>query len=222
MKISVVIPAYNEEATIGTCLESLLNQEHPADEIIVVNNNSTDKTVSIVKQFPVRIVIERNQGMTPARNAGYNAAQHEIIARCDADSIVPPYWIQRIKENFETGKIDALSGPIRYRNFPAIYYTLRDGYRGFLKFANKGTVMLAGPNHALKKKMWNKIKNNVCSDDKQVHEDFNLSIEIRKVKGVIMYDRGLVVYTSARRIFENPHSFFLEYPLRTIRTFMKP
>jgi len=55
MKVSVVVPAYNEEAYIGNCLESLTNQKVKPDEIIVVNNNSTDATVKIAKRFPVRI-----------------------------------------------------------------------------------------------------------------------------------------------------------------------
>src|SRR5258706_15392459 len=109
MKVSVVVPAYNEEKYIRACIESILNQEEKADEIIVINNNSTDKTVDILKQYPIKIVNETEQGMIQARNRGFNEAQYEIIARTDADTIVPPDWIAKIKKNFENEKLVALS-----------------------------------------------------------------------------------------------------------------
>ena len=101
MKVSVVIPAFNEEKYIGKCLKSVVNQIMPADEIIVVNNNCTDKTEVIAKKFGARIVKEKVQGMTPARNRGFNSVKYEIIARTDADTVVPKDWIKIIKNNFK-------------------------------------------------------------------------------------------------------------------------
>src|SRR5438105_521660 len=110
MQISVVIPVHNEEEYIEQCLKSLMAQEEKPDEIIVVNNNSTDKTAEIVKKFAVTMIHQPVQGITPTRNAGFDAAQYEIIARCDADTILPPDWIKHIKNRFETDSIDALTG----------------------------------------------------------------------------------------------------------------
>src|SRR3990167_8238578 len=115
MKISVVIPVHNEENYIAACIKNLLNQTRLPDEIIVVNNNSTDKTVQIVKQFEqVKLIHEKKQGITPARNAGYSAASGDIIARTDADSQPPRGWIRRIEQTFTKEPIDALTGPLRY------------------------------------------------------------------------------------------------------------
>lgn len=100
MKVSVVIPAYNEEKFIKKALKSVTNQLVDADEIIVVNNNSSDKTVEITRSFSVRIIDEKKQGMISARNTGFDNAKYDIIARIDADVQVPPDWIQRIKRNF--------------------------------------------------------------------------------------------------------------------------
>src|SRR4030066_1341650 len=116
MKVSVVIPAFNEEKFIGKCLASVVNQDVPADEIIVINNNSTDKTEAIIKKFGVKIINEKVQGMTPARNRGFNSAKYEIIARCDADTEVPKNWIKIIKNNFKKGGIDALTGPVFFND----------------------------------------------------------------------------------------------------------
>ena len=112
MKVSVVIPAYNEEKFIRKALKSVTNQLVDADEIIVINNNSSDKTVEITRSFSVRIIDEKKQGMISARNTGFDNAKYDIIARIDADVQVPPDWIQRIKRNFEKKKIDALTGPL--------------------------------------------------------------------------------------------------------------
>ena len=64
MKVSVVIPVYNEKKRIKKCLDSLLSQSEKPDEIIVVDNNSTDSTVSIVRKYKgVNLVHEKKQGI---------------------------------------------------------------------------------------------------------------------------------------------------------------
>ena len=97
MKISIIIPAYNEETYIRECLKHVLDQIEPADEIIVVNNNSSDKTVEIIKEFPVTLVNETQQGMIPARNRGFNEATGDILIKTDADTQVPTDWVKKIK-----------------------------------------------------------------------------------------------------------------------------
>jgi glycosyltransferase involved in cell wall biosynthesis len=68
--ISVIIPAFNEEEFLGNCLLSLKKQDFKDFEIIVVDNNSTDKTGEIAKKFGVILVSEKNQGVAFARNIG--------------------------------------------------------------------------------------------------------------------------------------------------------
>ncbi len=221
MKVSVVIPAYNEEKYIGTCLESLMQQEIKPDEIIVVNNNSTDKTVEIATKFPVRLVHEKEQGMIPARNRGFNEAKYEIIARTDSDSKTDPQWVKHIKQFFEQNpEYDAVSGASYYDTLPDyINAPIFNRYLGTLHIV-LGYYPLVGPNLSMKKTMWNKIKDQVCLDDTMVHEDIDLSIHIDQVGGQIGYDPSIKVYTSTRRLVGNPTSFFLEYPQR-VRKMLK-
>ena len=75
-RISVVIPAYNEESMIGACLHAVLAQSRPAAEVIVVDNNSTDRTAEIRHDFRdhVTVLREERQGVQHARNRGLNAA----------------------------------------------------------------------------------------------------------------------------------------------------
>jgi len=89
--VSVVIPAYNAEAHIGRALESVLCQSCPADEIIVVDDGSTDQTEAIVRGYgeKVRYIRQENRGAGKARNRGIEASQNEWIAFLDADDEWP-------------------------------------------------------------------------------------------------------------------------------------
>jgi glycosyltransferase involved in cell wall biosynthesis len=77
--LSVIIPAFNEEKFLPRCLESLKNQKFKDFEIIVVDNNSTDKTAEIAKKFNVILVSEKSQGVAYARNKGAEIAKGEIL-----------------------------------------------------------------------------------------------------------------------------------------------
>lgn len=223
MKISLVIPVYNEEKYIGHCLDSIAKQKIKPDEVLVVNNNSTDKTVSIASKYSfVRIVNEQKQGMIPARNAGFNAAQYEVIARCDADTRLPPTWIARIHRNFTLSQIDALTGLIQFYDAPGPIKTsiIARAALDVMKVIHRGKETLVGPNMIITKNIWNKVKNKVCLDDKLVHEDIDLAYHIHEVGGIIKRDNRLIIGASLRRAKKNPYSFFSEYPRRFIKTVM--
>jgi glycosyltransferase involved in cell wall biosynthesis len=87
MQISVIIPAYNAAAYIERALRSVLNQSRPAEEIIVINDGSTDTTSEILKRYEgkIRIIEQANAGVSAARNAGIRAATGDWIAFLDAD-----------------------------------------------------------------------------------------------------------------------------------------
>lgn len=222
MKVSVVVPAYNEELYIKRCLDGLVNQIEAPDEIIVVNNNSTDGTVDIIKQYPVKLVNESEQGMIQARNRGFNEAQYDIIARTDADTIVPPDWIKKIKQNFTDPKLVALSGLGVAYDMPndlskqAVSQTLKS-YIRIMKTA-LGHDCLIGPNMAIRASAWEKVKNSVCLNNHEVHEDIDLSIHLAPF-GKIKNDSTLVVSSSIRR-FKKVDSYF-EYPYRVLKSIRK-
>lgn len=219
MKVSVVIPVYNEEKYVGKCLESLFGQSEKADEIIVVDNNCTDSTVPIVKKYPlVKVVKEAKQGMIPARNKGFDSAKGEIIVKCDADSLLPRDWIKNIKKDFaDNPEAVALSMPV-------VMYDLPGGYKSkpifYLYMLSPrliiGVYPLAGPGYAIKKSSWKKVKNDICLNDKEVHEDIDLTFHVKKV-GPIIHDPKTVVMSSARRIKSDPLSFFGEYTMRFLK-----
>jgi glycosyltransferase involved in cell wall biosynthesis len=222
--ISVVVPAYNEEAYIEACLESLLQQEVMPDEIIVVDNNSTDGTAALARKFPVRVITEKEQGMIPARNRGFNEAQYEIIAQTDADTILPTDWLKKIKENFADKKVVAVSGPGEFYDVPQAIRVSSHPEKMVHKlyFQTLKQVLhhncLYGPNKAIRKVVWNRIKDTVCMNDNEVHEDIDLSIHVAPL-GMILFDNSLVVNSSYRR-WKKLQSYF-EYPYRVIKSIRK-
>lgn len=116
MRVSLVIPAYNEEAHIGACLDSVM--QHAGDrfcEVIVVDNASTDRTAEIARSHGARVVHEATKGLPAARECGRRAASGEIIAYIDADTRLHAQWLPLVLALFQQhpGAV-SVSGPPRY------------------------------------------------------------------------------------------------------------
>jgi glycosyltransferase involved in cell wall biosynthesis len=132
MRLSFVVPAYNEEAYLPACLESILDQTRdlPAGstEIIVVNNASTDRTREVALSYPgVVVVDEPRKGLTFARQAGFAASTGELIANVDSDSRLTPNWVTQVLTTFEehAAKQKLTSGkPLAALSGPVVYYDL--------------------------------------------------------------------------------------------------
>lgn len=116
MRISFVIPAFNEEHYIGECLRSIVDLKDPAvHEIIVVDNGSTDNTAAIARSFAgVTVVHEEHKGLTWARQKGLDTATGDYYAAIDADVRVPPQWLDVVKRRFRDPELASLTGPYRY------------------------------------------------------------------------------------------------------------
>jgi len=102
-KVSVIIPVYNGEKTLRQCLESVLNQTYNNYEVIIVDNNSTDKTKDIIqescnKKNKVRYFFESKNSRGAARCRGEINSQGDIILMTDSDCIVPKNWIEEMIE----------------------------------------------------------------------------------------------------------------------------
>ena len=87
--VSVVVPAFDEEAFIAEALHSVLHQSYPAVEVIVVDDGSTDRTAEVVAQHDVRLLRLPHRGEAAARNAGLDAASGEYWTVFDADDVMP-------------------------------------------------------------------------------------------------------------------------------------
>ena len=113
--VSVVIPAYNGAEILSGCLDSVLTQDYPDYEIIIVDNNSTDSTREIIHDYiaadnRIRYVFEQRKGRGSARNAGISAAQGKIIAMTDQDCVVGKNWLSELTKPIRQEGESAVNG----------------------------------------------------------------------------------------------------------------
>ena len=116
LTLSVIVCAHNEAGYLGTCLHSLLAQSRPPDEIIVVNNDSSDATSDVAARVEgVRVIDEPRRGLVVARETGRRAAKGDILVYVDADCRAPFQWLEKIERRFlRRRSLIALSGPYRF------------------------------------------------------------------------------------------------------------
>jgi len=115
--ISVIIPAFNAEDTIAHCLQALENQTYPSTkiEVIIVDDDSTDKTGEIVKAMNnVRLLSQKKSGPAVARNLGAENAKGEILLFTDADCAPKTDWIEKMVSPFSESEIVGVKG--RYQS----------------------------------------------------------------------------------------------------------
>ncbi len=118
-KVTIIVPAYNEEKTIEICIQSLLNLTYPKNkyEILIIDNNSTDSTANIIKKYNVRYFKEKKLGVASARNLGIKKAKGEIVAFIDADCAADKDWLFHLVRGFsQNKKIAGVGGDIRALN----------------------------------------------------------------------------------------------------------
>src|SRR5580765_697569 len=116
MKISAIVCAYNEAEFLPACLHSLFSQTRPPDEIIVVNNASSDNTAAVAAAIAgVRVIDEPVKGLVVARETGRQHSTGHVLAYVDADCRAPLQWLERIERRFEHHPaVVAVTGPYRF------------------------------------------------------------------------------------------------------------
>ena len=212
MKLSFVIPAYNEEELIGQCLDSILKQmaNMPLEEIeiIVVNNASTDKTREVALSFPrITVVNELRPGITHARQAGLHASSGEFIIQLDADTLLPNGYIETAMKEFDKDQalVAISSGPIVYydisktnNNLVSLFYYFVYAIYAVNRYVLRVGSVLQGGNAIIRRSALEKI-NGYNSNYSFYGEDADLArrlYEIGKVKFVLKFP----TYTSGRRL----------------------
>ncbi len=209
MKLSFVIPAHNEEQYIGKCLDSIFGGmgNDPDIEIIVVNNNSTDKTRKVAARYPrVRIVDEPKRGANSARQAGYLAAKADLIANVDADTMLTSGWIENALHAFEKNpKLVCLSGPFIYYDLPKnirvlvkIFYALSFLAYILTRYVLRRSSVVQGGNYVVRKLALDKI-GGYNTDLTFYGDDTDLACRLNKI-GKVKFTFGFPIYSSGRRL----------------------
>ena len=219
LTLSLIIPVYNEERYIGDVLDAISSQIVKPDEVIVVDNNSTDKTIEIVKKYKfVKILHEPRQGRAYSRNTGFNYASGKILARIDGDSILALDWIERVKNTFKTESIGGISGLGKTQVVPYLKYTSTFWSRIYYLDSESYFMMplLQGAAMAITKQTWQAVRNKTCNDDLLVHEDIDISILINGKGYAIKKDPSLQFSMDGRSFLYLPK--VIEYALRRRKT----
>lgn len=95
--VSVIVPVYNREELLPYCLASLVAQDYPRLEIIVIDDGSSDRTAEVARSYPVKVIgLEKNRGAAIARNEGASAADGDYLAFTDSDCVAPPDWVSKM------------------------------------------------------------------------------------------------------------------------------
>ena len=129
MDVSIVVPFHNEEKHIEECIQALLSLDYPEDryEILMVNNNSTDRSVEIVAAYPdVCLLHEREPGDFAARNLGVSKAKGELIAFTDSDTAPHPDWLTQAMLVMKNPNIALVVGNLQFSSDSAGMGLLRD------------------------------------------------------------------------------------------------
>ncbi len=216
--VSIVIPAYNEEATIRACVLAALHQTSPACEIIVVDNRSTDGTAACIadlqEEHPEAPLIlvrqDAEQGLVPTRNFGLNMATGEVIGRIDADSVIQPNWVQEVQHAFLDEAVAAATGPVLYYDMPLQQFGLKadNRVRKFILTLSRDYHFLFGSNMAIRHSAWLTIRDQTCRDAAdEMHEDIDLSIHLAQNQLTVAYVPTMVSGMSARRLEDSPRAY---------------
>lgn len=200
LKVSVVIPARNEEKILPLSLAALRRQSREGFELIVVDSASTDRTGEVARSFGARVIRLEEPGIARARQAGFAAAQGGIIASTDADSLVPPDWVERLTVPFQDPEVVGAFGPVRlsgdgpWAKISGKFFPLFQRINLRLE-----RPLFAGPNFAVRKEAFFRVKGFETEGGyPEVAEDVRLAMKIGQ-QGRIVFLRHLTVETSARR-----------------------
>lgn len=225
LSLSLVLPVYNEGGGVAACLDSVVAQTRPVDEVVIVDNNSTDGTRAIVDSYadrlPLVVLNEAQQGLMYARTTGLNAATGDVIGRTDGDAILPPEWCEQVVRFMEANpELDALTGPVLFHDNPGAAKQERRIKKMWPKLLaappEKDTWPLAGGNNVLRKRAWEAVKPHLIGRA-NLHEDIDIACAADKVGLKMWYCHTVYVLVSARR-FKSPFDEIKPYIQTTLDT----
>ena len=199
MKFSILVPAYNEEQSISSCLNSLISVVYDDKEIIVIDDASTDRTIQAVEKFLDKGVIlvrrEKNGGRAAALNSGLQQATGEVIITTDADTVTPSDWLQRFKSCFEQQDVVAVGGAYQACNKDKPLINATSILDQILNGVFKKSLVpnkLSGVNSAILRKVLLDLGG--FNENSWWSEDSELGWKLKKI-GRVIYDSGNVVNT---------------------------
>lgn len=146
-KISFIIPLYNDENNIGKCISSIISEKATDDELIIVNNGSTDSSQEIVSGFNEAQLLNIERGTIAfARNCGARISKNGILAFIDSDCILCPGWRSEVQRAFENSNLDATGSKYLTPKYASwierAWYSQRANKNQQVKYINSGNLII--------------------------------------------------------------------------------
>jgi glycosyltransferase involved in cell wall biosynthesis len=212
LRMSVVIPAYNEADYLADALTSLQRQDFRAEyEVIVVDNNSSDETATVAQSFGARVLHEAQPGVCAARQRGTVEARGEIVVSTDADTVHPVDWLSRLDAAFRAHpEAVAVAGPCRYADppwwaatFPPLWFAaVAAGHRAFGRI-----FYLTATNVAFRRAGFPGYDTTLT----QGGDEVDLLRRLQRW-GPVVWEAGNPVQTSSRRMDQGlPYTLFVSF-----------
>lgn len=200
--VTVVVPVKDDADVLEVCLRILREQTVPAEEIVVVDNGSDDRSADVAASFGARVVQHPGGGIPGASAAGYDAARSDVIARLDADCVPGRDWVEAVGEALRRRpEVCAVTGAASFGDGPrALRRLLAVGYLGayfVLLTPALGHPPLFGSNFAMRRSAWQAVSAQVHRHDEDVHDDLDLAYHLG-AQHRVRYVRGLRMRMSMR------------------------
>ena len=209
--VSIIVPAYNEEKTIGACLKSIFTQDYKGKmEVIVVNDGSTDQTVDTVLKYPVKFInLKVNVGKANALNRAIEDAKGDILIFTDSDSYMSASAVSSLVECLITNNdVQMVAGNVFIHNnsqgkkcimkyFQMIEYLIEQEITRYLQSLSGNILVCPGPLTAVKREVCESVR----FSDETIVEDADFTIKALKKSMKIIRESKAKVYTNAPETF---------------------
>lgn len=203
--ISIIVPTYNAEKTVGKCIESLFVLEYSNYEIIIVDDDSTDKTKEILAEYKnrIRVIEERHSGPSRCRNTAVLEAKGEFIAFTDSDCVVDRNWLKELMKGFVDSDVVSVGGsqysPADETEFGKrvqAFFELTGFLSGYIKGKNHNQIVEVVHNPSCNVMYRKKVFLEIGGFDEKLwpSEDVDLDYRLKKGGFIFMYNPKAIVY----------------------------
>ena len=195
-KVTLYIPCFNAQSYIADCIKAALKQTYQPDEILVIDDGSTDTTFQLASGFPVKIIRHNgNKGLACARNTALSQAKNDFIASLDVDCVVEPDWLGKLMQHFTDESVAGVGGKLVEKNNQKLVDKWRCVYMR-QHWGDKPVVnprFLFGSNTVFRKNIL--IKSGMYNTGYRTnYEDCDMSLKIRAQGYKLVYEPQAVAY----------------------------
>lgn len=208
MKISFIATVYNEESTIDDLLQSLLIQSKTANEIIIVDGGSSDRTVAHIKNSKVKILI-KNGNRAVGRNEAIKSASNEIIVCSDAGCSLDKDWIKNIVKPFENPNVDVVAGYYKGNAETVFQKCLIPYVLVMPDKVDENNFLPASRSMAFKKSVWKKAGG--FPERFSNNEDYIFAKKLKKIDAKIVFEKKAIVYWKPRSNIKDAFIMFYRF-----------